>query len=260
MTDVKFLIAGLFISNGKCRHITRTMKCHELIFVKSGTLYIREEEREFAVSAGQYLILQRLREHGGTADYDKKLSFFWGHFECSDKEFDRLPKYGCAARGDYLMQYFTLLINEQKHPDNQVTCNLLMKILLHETLRKSLPETLSAGVPLIADAARRIIDLNFASQVTCAGIAAELNCSADYLGKVFRKSFKMTILEYLNSKRCCEAAYLLESGDSSVKEIAFFSGYNDLPYFRKQFFRIYSVTPGQYRKMHRTGKVNTMNL
>ena len=260
MTETKFLISGLFISNGKGRHITRTMKCHELIFVKSGILYIREENHEYAVSAGQYIILEKFREHGGTADYDKKLSFFWGHFECSDSFFSQLPKYGSAQRSDYLMQYFTLLTNEQKHPDNQLTCDLLMEILLNETIRKSRPETLSAKVSLLAEAAKRIIDLNFTSHVTCSKIALELNCSADYLGKVFRKSFDVSLLEYLNNKRCDEAAYLLESGDSSIKEIAFFCGFNDLPYFRRQFFRIYSVTPGQYRKMHRANKVNTMNL
>lgn len=260
MTDVKFLISGLFISNGKGRHVTRSMKCHELIFVKSGTLYIREEKLEYAVSAGQYIILEKFKEHSGTVNYEKKLSFFWGHFECSDTFFQKLPKYGSAQRSDYLMQYFTLLINEQKYPDNEVTCNLLMEILLNETIRKSQLESLSCKVSLLAEAAKRIIDLNFTSQVSCSKIALELNCSADYLGKVFRKSFNTSLLEYLNKKRCNEAAYLLRSGDSSIKEIAFFCGFNDLPYFRRQFFRIYSVTPGQYRKMHRTDKVNTMNL
>ena len=46
----------------------------------------------------------------------------------------------------------------------------------------------------------------------------------------------------------------------SIKEIAFFCGFNDLPHFRRQFFRRYSVTPGEYRRVHRVGKVNTMNL
>ena len=260
MKNIKFKIAGLFISNGKGRHVTRTMACHELIFVKSGTLHIRAGEHYFAVNAGQYIILPQGVEHGGTADYDKKLSFFWGHFECPEKELANCRNYGSSDRADYFMQYFTLLINEQMSPGNQRTCDLLMEILLNETVRETSEGITPAGVSDLAEAARRIIDLNFASPVSCARIAAELNCNADYLGKVFRKSFNCSLLEHLNHVRCREAAYLLISGDSSIKEIAFFSGFNDLPYFRKQFFRFYSVTPGQYRRIHRAKSVNTMNL
>ena len=132
MKKVTFEIAGLFISNGKGRHLTRTMENHELFFVKSGVLHIREGNRHFQVEAGQYLILHKNVEHGGTADYAKDLSFFWGHFDCPDKLLKMCRQYGQAARPDYFTQYFTLLINEQKTLGNQRTCELLMEILLKQ--------------------------------------------------------------------------------------------------------------------------------
>ena len=91
-------------------------------------------------------------------------------------------------------------------------------------------------------------------------MATELNCSRDYLSHVFQNTFGLSVLQYINHMRCREAAYLLRSSVSSIKEIAFFCGFNDLPHFRRQFFRKYSVTPRQYRRVHRVGNVNTMNL
>ena len=260
MNTITFTIAGLFVSNGKGRHLTRTMQSHELIFVKSGTLHIREGEQEFAVEAGQYLILHEGVEHGGTADYEKELSFFWGHFSCSGSELEKYRPYGKVLRPDYFSQYFTLLINEQNTPDNQRICDLLMEILLNETLRDKAPVIPVSKVPELAESARRIIDLKFSTGLSSSTVAKELGCSRDYLGKVFHSAMGCTMSQYINLKRCREAAYLLRTSLLSIKEIAFFCGFNDLPHFRRQFYQKYTVTPRQYRKVNRVGTVNTMNL
>ena len=261
MSRFHFDFAGLFVSNGKGRHLTRTMPNNELIFVKSGTLFIREGDRRFEVRAGQYLLLRKGIEHGGTADYDKDLSFFWGHFTCSDRILKPFPQYGTSLRRDYFTQYFTLLINEQKTPDNQRTCDLLMEILLNEVSRSGMRKDVSKlKLPALAEAAKRIIDLRFSDDISASDVAAELNCSRDYLSKLFQKSMGRSLLQYIHYLRCREAAMLLAANSHSVKEIAFFCGFNDLPHFRKLFYRQYSVTPGQYRRIHRVSTVNTMYL
>ncbi len=260
MKNIKFGLAGLFISNGKGRHLTRTMPEHELIFVKSGVLHIRAGTEYFEVKAGQYLILYKNIEHGGTADYAKDLSFFWAHFTCPDSVLKSCRQYGNSSRPEYFTQYFTLLINEQKMPDNQRTCELLMEILLNETIRAAAGEASKFKVPELADSAKRIINLRFAENISTADVAAELNCSRDYLGKVFHKAVGCSILQYINYMRLRQSAYLLRTSVSSIKEIAFFCGFNDLPHYRRLFFRRYSMTPRQYRRVHRVSNSNSMNL
>lgn len=261
MTKLHFEIAGLFISNGKGRHVTRTCPNNELIFVKSGTLHIREADRRFEVKAGQYLILHKDIEHGGTANYEKDLSFFWAHFTCPEKMLKDLPSFGTSLRRDYFTQYFTLLVNEQKTPDNQRTCDLLMEILLNEAGRNGIRKDVSQyDLSELAESAKRIIDLRFSDNISANDVAVELNCSRDYLSKIFRKATGRTVLQYINFLRCRQAAMLLASNSHSVKEIAFFCGFNDLPHFRKLFYRQYSVTPGEYRRINRISKVNTMYL
>ena len=261
MKDVKFELAGLFISNGKGRHLTRTIQDYELIFVKSGVLHIREAERYFEVKAGQYLILHKGVEHGGTADYGKDLSFFWGHFTCPESALKHCHQYGTSSRTEYFTQYFTLLVNEQKTPCNHRTCDLLMQILLNETRRTEGKEASSRyKVSELAESAKRIVDLRFADNISTADVAAELNCSRDYLGKVFHKAVGCSILQYINYMRLRQSAYLLRTSVSSIKEIAFFCGFNDLPHYRRLFFRRYSMTPRQYRRVHRVSNSNSMNL
>ena len=260
MKNVKFELAGYFVSNGKGRHVTRVMDCHELIFVKSGVLHIREADRFFEVKAGQYIILRKGIQHGGTADYKKDLTFFWGHFDCSHARLKNCRQYGTSARPDHFTEYYTLLVNEQKTPDNSRTCDLLMEILLNETCRAETETPSRVKLPELAESAKRIIDLRFADSISTSDVAAELNCDSDYLGKVFRKAAGCTVLQYINHLRCREAAFLLRSSVSSIKEIAFFCGFNDLPHFRRQFFRQYSLSPGQYRRVYRLRKTNTMNL
>lgn len=260
MTDLKFEIGGLFISNGKGRHVTITTDTTELIFVKSGTLNIRVGNKHYAVNSGEWLIMPAGIEHGGTKDYEKNLSFFFAHFYGGEAELADAVEYGISNRKEYFTNYFTFLLNEQRMPGGQATCNLLMKILLNETRRSSTPENAQSSSSTLAHEAKRIIDLNFATPLSSSDVAKNLGCNIDYLGRIFRKTFNCTMMEYLNNKRCEEAAVLLEYSTSQVKEIAFFCGFNDLPYFRRQFFKHYSLTPMQYRRLRQTKYVNTMNV
>ncbi|MBE6358299.1 MAG: AraC family transcriptional regulator [Lentisphaerae bacterium] len=260
MSDLKFQIGGLFISNGKGRHVTLKIDTTELIFVKSGTLNIRVGEKKYAVSAGQWLIMPRGIEHGGTKDYEKNLSFFFAHFFGGEQELADTVEYGTSSRKEYFTSYFTFLLNEQKTPGGQKTCDLLMKILLNETRRNTMPTGKASVTSNLANEAKRIIDLDFASPLSTSDIAGSLSCNTDYLGRIFRKTFNCTMTEYLNDRRCEEAATLLQYSTSQIKEIAFFCGFNDMPYFRRQFFKHYSVTPLQYRKLHQIKSVNTMNV
>ena len=113
MKNVKFELAGYFVSNGKGRHVTRVMDCHELIFVKSGVLGICENGKKYSVKSNEFLILETGREHYGTEEYKKDLSFFWGHFEGGAKELKDCLNYGAVLRPGFFTEYFSMLINEQ---------------------------------------------------------------------------------------------------------------------------------------------------
>ncbi len=257
---IKFINAGLFVSNGKGSHCRRLAKNNELIFVKSGVLGICENGKKYSVKSNEFLILETGREHYGTEEYKKDLCFFWGHFEGGAEELKNCPNYGVVLRPGFFTEYFSMLINEQYTPDNQRTCDLLMQILLNETRRKPKNDNTPVQNSFLADKAKKIISLKFASKISSRDIAAELNCNCDYLGRVFHKAFGCSMLEYLNDLRCREAAYLLRESNASVKEIAYSVGFDDMTYFRRRFFKVFLMTPSRFRGISDIKRVNTMNI
>ena len=53
--------------------------------------------------------------------------------------------------------------------------------------------------------------------------------------------------EFINTIRCRYAAQMLKENNTSIKEIAYHVGFNDIRYFRKAFKDLYGVTPQEYR-------------
>jgi len=54
--------------------------------------------------------------------------------------------------------------------------------------------------------------------------------------------------EFIRTARLNYAVKLLKSGNYSVTEAAFESGFNDIKYFRKRFQDQFGATPSEYKK------------
>jgi AraC-like DNA-binding protein len=79
-------------------------------------------------------------------------------------------------------------------------------------------------------------------------LAGWMQCSADYLSHLFRTQTGTRLAVYINQQRIGHARYLLADTDSSIKEVAWASGYHDPGYFIRVFRRITGQTPKEYRK------------
>lgn len=92
---------GLFLSAGRGMHPNRIITSYELIFVRSGSLDIAEEDRQYRLGEGDYLILYPRRRHWGLSEYSDNLSFYWFHFylETAEESLNDLwlPQYGKAV-------------------------------------------------------------------------------------------------------------------------------------------------------------------
>lgn len=254
-TDFHFINGGKFISRGSGRHITRVIDTMELIYVIGGTLEMFEEDRIFELQSGDFLYLYPNRIHGGLSPYPANLSFFWGHFSGKTELLERFPQTGHIRHPGRMGDYLSMLLTEQTLDGDQTSCDLLLALLMNETLR--LGEDNSVNSPSLAHAAERILKLHFAEDLSTAQIAGKLNCNADYLGRIFRQQFHCTITDYLNRLRLHHAASLLASGHSNIKEAAYDSGFSDLAYFRKRFLQEFSMRPSEYRKQRLAAHINT---
>ncbi len=88
----------------------------------------------------------------------------------------------------------------------------------------------------IASLVKKYIDEHYSkSDLTLQGLAKELSYNSSYLSSVFKKEFKITFREYLNTVRIQNACSLINQGFASVQDIAFLCGFNDPLYFSKVF-------------------------
>jgi AraC-like DNA-binding protein len=101
---------------------------------------------------------------------------------------------------------------------------------------------------------RDTIDASLAQPFTVPELAEPMGLSTDYLSRLFRERYGMTIPRYTLLKRIELARHLLVSSDLPVQEVGRQSGIPDPQYFNKQFRRITGQSPRAYSRSRK--KIN----
>lgn len=75
--------------------------------------------------------------------------------------------------------------------------------------------------------------------------------SPDYLGRMVKKYYGMTISEYINQLRLNYFANTLMTSDMPILDLCFECGFQNVSYAYGQFKKKYGMSPLKYRKMNR---------
>jgi len=253
------LYCGRLISRGCGRHITRKISNWELIVVLNGELGLFCGPGEYLLRKGDVFLIPPMVKHGGTKPYPAGLSFHWIHFLPKDPETEALlreaePKMHLSdiSRLNALIQFYqTLKIDPE--PDTE-KIDAIAGLILHEVFyRKGAADDAAAAVslhgelPHLISHAQHILTTRYQETLSTSTLAAELGCSANYLGHLFGKFFGHGILEELHNQRISHACDLLARTSLTISQILYEVGYNDPSQFRRQFFQRHAMTPGEYR-------------
>jgi len=95
---------------------------------------------------------------------------------------------------------------------------------------------------------RRFLDEHYAEELSVKTIADRFGLNADYLGKLFKKEFSVSINEYISKARVDQAVNLFQSTGMNVSEVAEKVGFKDQTYFSTVFKSVTGQTPSQYKK------------
>ena len=257
---------GLCISRGQGIHPNRVIESFELIYVREGVLSIAEEDRQFEVSSGQSLILWPARQHWGTATYDRKLSYYWLHFQVIDSDllenqFLDIPQHSTVRRPDHLTDLLRRFLEDQETKElTALSGDLLVLLMLHE-LSSSHPhereESRKPAGRVLASRADAYIATHFEQSISTSIVADRAGCNADYLSRVFQQTFGTTITEAMLRHRMKKARALLRDTDVYLDQVAQQCGIEDVAYFRRIFKRETGMTPIAFRKMYARIHVNT---
>lgn len=103
---------------------------------------------------------------------------------------------------------------------------------------------------IMIDAVLQYININY-SHATLSEIANELNQSTSSLSRLIKLKTNKTFKELLQSKRFYKALQLLQDTDLTINEIILAVGYENSSYFYRRFKEKYSLTPNEYRLLHK---------
>ncbi|POP45363.1 AraC family transcriptional regulator [Superficieibacter electus] len=262
---VKVQNGGLFISRGLGRHPARKLTSWEVIFVEKGTLAIQEEENVFRVNAGESLVLWPQRYHVGTEDFPDDLKFYWLHFEVTTEAHPgewitrlAVPQHVKVSDPQYIISLFRQFLNEQESMQRSVALELaLLLILQHIALGADHKASQDDAGTALAWKAQQLIRTQFHLPLSTSTLAKELHCNADYLGRVYRRVFRLTLTEAIHRQRVRAAEKMLISDARSLKEVAGLCGFSDAGYFRHIFRKYTGLTPAAWKRRYCKEHINS---
>ncbi|MBV8045206.1 AraC family transcriptional regulator [Pluralibacter sp.] len=257
---------GLFISRGIGSHPARTLSSWELIFVERGTLAIREDDVLFYVNAGESLLLKPQSRHIGEGTFPDDLKFYWLHFELLGEganpalhnAFMTIPQHTTVGSPQYIISLFRQFLHEQENRHRSIALECILLLILQQLAAAASGDSASEepGVAL-AWRAQQMIRTRYHLSLSTSQLARELHCNADYLGRVFRRVFNLTLTASIHRQRILAAEKLLVSDSLPLQEVALRCGFNEIGYFRQVFRKHTGLTPAGWKRRYCKEHINS---
>lgn len=121
-----------------------------------------------------------------------------------------------------------------------------MAILCSQGFSYELSTTNNERLNIIYDYIRK----NYRNKITLAGVAASVHMSDKYFSRYFSKVMKKTFFEYLNEYKINRACKLLIETDKPISEICYESGFENVPFFYRQFKKFKNCQPKMFKKSY----------
>ena len=247
-----------------CELPIHTHRFWELSFLTDGNVDYRIRREELTVSLeendNRYVIIPPYQKHfrRNTCENVLILGFMLtvsGAAPEDDRRFleaVRKRKYTLLGSREREAAEVQELLNRPPEVLDAEELNLKLCLLLVAIFRDNFPElfrTAPSGTskrnPVwLADP---LISEHLRSPFRVEDLARRCALSRRHFYRCFEAEYGMPVNEYIRRKRLLQAAHDLLHTDHPLKEIADDAGFRNLSYFIRQFRRLYSVTPGQYR-------------
>jgi AraC-like DNA-binding protein len=158
-----------------------------------------------------------------------------------------LPPVGAGGdtRG-FEAAYFQTRVVTKKHYESVLRLLAVFAEHLATISNQMLLMALTAESPMVAKV-RAYVAARQREALCLDEVAHEVNMSAAYFSKVFRRTTGLTFTEYLARERTESAKQMLLNFNARVSEVAYAAGFQSLSQFNRVFHRIAGETPTCYR-------------
>ncbi len=236
------------------KHLTRQLYEYELMMLTEGTLYIADEKEEYAVSAGEYLIMSPTRRQHGTRIC--RCRFYWLHFQCPALPASiSLPAQAKIPDPKRIGEIANCLFYAEQREHRGIASHYLASQLLIELAAGNAVararEALTPKEQLCARI-REYVAWHRFSDIRIADIARELGYHEKYLSAIFHETTGQPLKRFLIQTRLTEAERLLSDTDYTVTEVAYYLNFQNPNNFSRFFRSERGMTPQEYRKSQRS--------
>jgi AraC-like DNA-binding protein len=108
--------------------------------------------------------------------------------------------------------------------------------------------TPSLGGPLHLARAVALMETRYAEKLDLEEIASQAGLSVRHFSRLFKASYGMSPMHYLQRLRLRQACALLERSDVNITEVALSCGFGDSNLFSRQFRQALGLAPSDWRK------------
>lgn len=256
-------------------HVKRSFNVYDLIYVKSGTFYMTEENTTYEIKNGELLVLEPGLTHWGHLPCPEKTELYWIHFihhgvkrvlehdqvewlmllnkkndfaEEPASQYMYVPKH--SSIDPSIMMPFIERMEQLFHSfsiRNALPLNSLLVQLL-EKLQYVVQRMSQSRSMILSDRVMEYLEKNANVPFQSKHLEDALHFHIDYLTRCLKKHTGMSPLQYQRKIQIDQAKSLLEATEMTITEISERIGMGDSGYFNRVFRQTIGVTPSQYRQ------------
>ena len=212
------------IESGDCVFID----CHKPFSHETSSTHLWSLQWCHFFGSAMSLIYEKYLERGGLAVFKPK----------EVQPFIELLNtiYTTASSNDYIRD---MRLNEE--------LSTLLALLMAESWHKK-DETRKAQSKQSVMPVKEYLDQHYSEKITLDDLASRFFISKNYLTRVFKEQFGMSVKDYLQVVRITHAKQLLRTTDKTAEDIGFECGFGALYYFSRVFKDIEGISPTGYRE------------
>lgn len=117
--------------------------------------------------------------------------------------------------------------------------------LIHEAVRY---EKYVNRTATVTEKIRQYIDSHYQEEIRRDALAEMVYLNTDYMARIFKKEYGISISAYILRKRVEEAKNLLIHSDLPINTVSIYVGYSNFSYFTKMFKENTGYSPLEYRR------------